>query len=111
MPIDLSKYPKDWKVIAKRIKDKALWRCQQCGKPCRIPGETWEGFRVRLALVGNEKWLKEFDEKHGRFTLTTAHLNHNPQDCRDSNLRAMCSVCHLRYDKEIHVINRRKNNG
>jgi hypothetical protein len=30
--------------------------------------------------------------------LTVAHLNHDPQDCRDENLKAFCQRCHLRYD-------------
>lgn len=77
MPMDRSLYPDDWDSIARRVKDSALWVCQGCGKQCRRPGE-------------------EFDT-HKR-TLTVAHLNHTPMDCRDENLRALCAPCHLRYD-------------
>jgi hypothetical protein len=35
--------------------------------------------------------------------LTVAHLNHEPEDCRDENLRAMCQGCHLHYDREHHA--------
>jgi hypothetical protein len=35
--------------------------------------------------------------------LTVAHLNHDPADCRDENLKAMCNRCHLRYDTALHV--------
>ena len=31
-----------------------------------------------------------------------AHLNHIPMDCREENLKALCSVCHLAYDLEQH---------
>lgn len=49
--------------------------------------------------------------------LTVAHLNHQPADCRDENLKAMCQRCHLRYDRDLHVMNSartrrsKKNNG
>jgi hypothetical protein len=35
--------------------------------------------------------------------LTTAHLNHTPEDCRPANLRVMCQACHLAYDAEYHA--------
>ena len=38
--------------------------------------------------------------------LTTAHLNHTPEDCRPENLRAMCQGCHLHYDREHHAQSR-----
>jgi len=38
-----------------------------------------------------------------RVVLTTAHLNHTPEDCRDENLRAMCQGCHLHYDRAHHA--------
>jgi hypothetical protein len=37
-------------------------------------------------------------EKPQRFTLTVAHLDHVPSNCDRSNLRALCSGCHLKYD-------------
>jgi hypothetical protein len=35
--------------------------------------------------------------------LTTAHLNHRPEDCGDANLRAWCPSCHSRYDGAHHA--------
>jgi hypothetical protein len=35
--------------------------------------------------------------------LTTAHLNHTPEDCSDENLKAMCQGCHLHYDRGHHA--------
>ena len=59
------------------------------------------------------QWLSHLyevveDEEHGevtitkpqRFTLTTAHLDHNPANCDHSNLKALCSVCHLNLDRD-----------
>jgi len=37
--------------------------------------------------------------------LTVAHLNHQPEDCADVNLKAMCQRCHLRYDVPHHQRN------
>jgi hypothetical protein len=34
-----------------------------------------------------------------KVVLTVAHLNHDPADCRDENLRAGCQLHHLRYDQ------------
>jgi hypothetical protein len=34
----------------------------------------------------------------GKVVLTVAHLNHQPEDCRDENLLACCQRCHNRID-------------
>ena len=31
---------------------------------------------------------------------TTMHLDHNPQNCADDNLRFACQLCHNRYDAQ-----------
>ena len=86
MPMEKHRYPQNWKEIAKDIKDKAGWKCERCGKQCRLPGEPFD--------------------THKR-TLTVAHLNHMPEDCRPENLRALCAPCHLRYDASHHSETRR----
>ena len=85
MPMDRTKYPANWDEIASRIKDQAGWKCEQCGKQCRFPGE-------------------EFDT-HKR-TLTCAHINHVEMDCRPENLVALCPRCHLAYDQTRKVMQR-----
>lgn len=80
--MDRKRYPKNWQVIAHKIKDEADWKCEFCHKQCRRPGE-------------------QFDT-HKR-TLTVAHLNHTPEDCRRENLKALCAPCHLRYDAKHHA--------
>ena len=37
--------------------------------------------------------------------LTIAHLDHVPENCDPSNLKAMCQKCHLAYDSEHHRVN------
>jgi hypothetical protein len=120
MPMDRSLYPKNWNAIAAEVKTKADWICQECGKPCRRPNEDWLEFVGRLLSDVREDWYEltsdevindigEYGviERPQRFTLTVAHLNHQPQDCRLENLRAMCSTCHLKYDGEHHGRSRR----
>lgn len=87
MPMDRKKYPADWDKLARAIKEEAGWKCEECGKQCRKPGEKFD--------------------THKR-TLTVAHLNHKPWDCRRENLKALCAPCHLRYDAQHHAETRRK---
>jgi hypothetical protein len=43
--------------------------------------------------------------------LTVAHLNHDPADCREENLRALCQRCHNRLDvvsRRAGIVERRR---
>jgi len=82
MPMRRELYPDNWDEIARAVKVAADWRCQECGKQCRRPGEP-------------------FDTQ--RRTLTVAHLDHDPANCASDNLRALCAPCHLRYDAQHHA--------
>ncbi|MBW4465667.1 MAG: HNH endonuclease [Pegethrix bostrychoides GSE-TBD4-15B] len=108
MPMNRNLYPKNWGQIALDIKTAADWNCQQCGRPCRRPGEDDEEL---ISRVSGSEWEADLFEavdlpemgltlkrKLGRFLLTVSHLNHQPADCRPENLRASCTVCHCRYD-------------
>lgn len=87
MPMERERYPEDWERIAREVKEEAGWRCEECGKQCRRPGEPFDTHRR---------------------TLTVSHVNHDPADCRRENLRALCAPCHLRYDAAHHAETRRK---
>ena len=79
MPIraeNKSRYPKDWKAISARIRQRAGNRCEECGAENGKPHP----------LTGS------------RVVLTTAHLDHTPENCDPANLRAWCQRCHNRYD-------------
>lgn len=86
MPMDRSRHPADWDAIARRVKDEAGWWCEGCGKQCRRPGEPFDTHRR---------------------TLTVAHLDHDPTNCRCDNLAALCAPCHLRYDAGHHAETRK----
>lgn len=61
------RYPADWDRIAARIKDAAGRKCEACGS-ASVPGRI----------------------------LTVDHLDHDPSNCVDDNLMALCQRCHLR---------------
>lgn len=97
MPMIRHLYPVDWDEISAQVKTKARWRCQHCDRPCRKPGESLYQFEVRLGQEFPEQ-VESFLQRPHAYTLTTAHLNHRPADCRPSNLRALCTPCHGRFD-------------
>lgn len=115
MPMDLSKYPPNWKKIATQIKNEAGWICQQCDRPCRKPKQPWmdfveglqetEWYNQTCDEVSDDSGLSTLIERPQRFTLTVAHLDHNTQNNRRDNLKALCSGCHLRYDAKLHAKN------
>jgi hypothetical protein len=93
-PENRGRYPADWKHISHRIRFvRAAGRCEcigECGRG------THDGRCPNL---------------HGQpaygtgstVVLTTAHLNHTPEDCHEDNLRAMCQGCHLHHDRDHHA--------
>lgn len=97
MPMDRSKYPKDWPEISKRI------RFIRAGNCCEWCGVWNHSFREGTWIV-----------------LTVAHLGvdkpdgtpgdkADTMDCREENLAALCQRCHLNFDRDDHIRNRRKN--
>ncbi|MGR6028984.1 hypothetical protein ACS7JX_19050 [Rhodococcus erythropolis] len=97
-PENRDRYPKDWPDISRRIRfGRASGRCEchgECGRG------THEGRCPNLhgeAAYGTGS----------KVVLTTAHLNHTPEDCADDNLKAMCQGCHLHYDRDHHAETRR----
>jgi hypothetical protein len=120
MPMDRHRYPPNWQDIATQIKTAANWTCQDCGRPCRRPGESKTDFEDRLANEPAE-WGDLYayvacDESGewgyiprywGRFILTVAHLDQDPSNNAPGNLRALCSWCHLKHDHPFLNSNRR----
>lgn len=86
MPMERRRYPPNWDEIAAKVKEEADWTCEECGKRCYRPGEPCPD---------------------RRYVLTVAHLDHTPENVDRSNLKALCSVCHLRLDARHHAETRR----
>lgn len=95
MPIrhdNRDRYPVDWKDISFRIRFvRALGRCE-CEGECG----TDHGGRCKA------RHNAPSPRTGTKVVLTTAHLDHTPENCDDSNLKAMCNGCHLHYDREHH---------
>lgn len=101
MPIkDKSLYPADWAEISRRTRDLAGGHCEECGIKNHLRGyRTSDGGFMSVpdnmsGYVGDSKII--------RIVLTVAHLDHNPANCAQQNLRALCQRCHLRYDRFEH---------
>ncbi|MFB7852375.1 hypothetical protein ACFC34_35910 [Streptomyces sp. NPDC056053] len=96
-PENLHRYPRDWPQISARIRfQRARGRCE-CTGHCGLahPGGRCPALHEQIhpdtgSVVG----------------LTTAHLNHTPEDVRESNLLAACQLCHLRIDHGHHRVTR-----
>ncbi len=69
MPVDLKEYPSNWSEIAKKVKERAGWKCEICGHP--------------------------HDPENG-YCLTVHHLNRIKSDLSKDNLICLCQRCHLR---------------
>lgn len=104
MPIsreNAARYPAEWKAISARIKARSGGQCE-CAGECGLH-RTTPGPRRCIERHGEPaRWAK------GRVVLTVAHLDHQPENCADENLKAMCQRCHLRYDVPHHRATRRR---
>jgi hypothetical protein len=85
-------YPLNWRAISRRIRfTRAEGRCE-CRGECGLHRE-----RRCMEIHGQPAtWAR------GKVVLTVAHMDHDPRNCADDNLRAMCQRCHLLYDREHH---------
>jgi hypothetical protein len=116
-PENKALYPKDWPAISRAVKERAGWKCEQCAAPHMqiiwrsVDMTTYmlEHGEVHDAETGEFMGLARGSEYPGgkvvKVVLTTAHLDHNPANCADENLKALCQLHHLRYDAKLHAEN------
>lgn len=97
-PSERARYPSNWKAISLAIRERAGQRCECMGE-CGLHPPNPEPRRCI------ERNGEAGAYTRGRIVLTTAHLNHTPEDCDPANLKAMCQRCHLRYDAPHHAKN------
>jgi len=121
MPINYSKYPKNWKTeIVPKIRERSGDKCEHCGldngqmvwsykletKVEVEPGKI--RYKVKTFWTESESDLKRleaiqpmiFDIKKVNVVLTTAHLDHDEENENISldRLMHLCQYCHLNYD-------------
>ena len=103
-PENAARYPKNWKQIRVHILERAGNKCEECGVPnyaYRAKNGDWAtNYDMLTAMTA-------MDENPIRIVLTIAHLDHQPENCQDDNLKAMCQRCHLTYDAKEHAVNAR----
>jgi hypothetical protein len=117
-PENRALYPADWKEISKRIRhERANGKCEQCGAPngqvvmrhADGSAYTLEGGETFDASTGEFLgYIRGSELPAGHFVkivLTVAHLDHDPANCADENLKAWCQKCHLTYDAKLHAVN------
>lgn len=117
-PENKDRYPRDWPQISAAIRERARHACENCGAPNGT--DILRGFlehgqpayavpcgfgaTVFGANRGERLGIRVHDElvrggwRNVRVVLTVAHLDHQPENCDPSNLRAWCQRCHNAYD-------------
>jgi hypothetical protein len=110
MPLELSRYPKNWKRFSRTLKEQANWTCQWCDRPCRQPHESWSEFQMRVwyahPLYQAIKLYCAIDQHPYYFLLSIAHLDQDPGNNQPENLQALCLLCHLNYDRQFYNFNK-----
>jgi ssDNA-binding Zn-finger/Zn-ribbon topoisomerase 1 len=89
MPYDIKLYPPNWQKIAKKCKEQAGWKCEQCGAQ---HGEVRTGKTHKRPFIVN---------------LAAAHLNHDIQN-KQPALAALCQSCHMEHDGSAHAKTRKR---
>jgi len=108
-PENVDRYPPDWKQIRERILERAGDCCE--GSPAFPNCRRKNGWYL-IKSSGEVKpasWLEGdvqtmlWSGEITRIVLTIGHLDHTPENCDESNLRAWCQRCHLNYDAKHHA--------
>lgn len=122
-PENKHRYPKDWAEVRARILKRAGNRCEHAGCGAR-------NYSVGFWAIENGayRWVAHWGQNDNQRTytearevaaelhwsrsqegrkptiivLTIAHLDHQPENCTDDNLAAMCQRHHLAHDHEHH---------
>lgn len=88
-PENRARYPGNWKAIVAAVRERSGNRCE--GSP------KWPDCRAANG--------EQHPATGSRVVLTTAHLDHQPENCDMANLRHWCQRCHLNYDHDHHRAN------
>lgn len=114
-PENRGRYPADWPEIRERILTRAGYQCEHPGCKARHlavgywHNDRWRPITQALVLAGAKvgSIVSIGDAGHRvkiiKVVLTIAHLDHQPENCADENLRAWCQRHHLRYDAQHHA--------
>lgn len=113
MPIDYKRYPQNWKSeIVPAVLKRANYRCECCGLQ-----NHWTVWSVKFSIREDGRykersiWFRIKDDalreakrpelvREVEVILTIAHLDHDEEnhEVKLERLKALCQLCHLRYD-------------
>jgi hypothetical protein len=110
-------YPADWPAISLRIRDRAQQCCERCGvRNHALGGRDARGLWCeaepldcsrRMPAPGTDAWCYGPSGwkllRIVRVVLTVAHLDHDPRNCAETNLQALCQACHNRLDARMRA--------
>lgn len=110
------RYPADWVDVVASVRARSGDRCESCDIPrgawrLTVPGEgdvvvvpgpgnrlsREQRLQIKAAIARGAK------PKKRPIRLTTAHLDHVPENCALDNLRHWCERCHNRYDAQTRA--------
>jgi hypothetical protein len=102
MPCNYKKYPPNWKEIRERILKRAKNKCECCGLENKTEVSSikkYDGI-TQWIIQDYGVWMRSGCPKRVKVVLTIAHLDHDETNhtVTDERLKAMCQLCHLRYD-------------
>jgi hypothetical protein len=113
MPIDYNKYPPNWKS---EIVPTVLIRASNCCEECGLQNHSYVwAITLTVREYGRYKqrsvWFRNEQDatreaiiksrvKKVKVVLTISHTDHDEEnhDVQLDRLRALCQLCHLRYD-------------
>lgn len=111
-------YPIDWPQLSAMIRfERAGGRCEHCARPhgaivCHLGDGRWWDETDQVWRSANGNAMRRLGRKAPSLTgsgvrttkvfLATAHLDHDPTNNRQRNLKALCQRCHMVYDCAEH---------
>lgn len=101
------RYSEDWKAIIRpKMLAKANFKCQKCHIRQRAYGyyETPTSFIECDLLMAD--WAKKNGFKVQRVWLQVVHVDQNPANNKEQNLRVLCPRCHFDLDRPHNVAKR-----
>lgn len=100
-------YSEEWvDTIRPAILKRDNYRCSVCGVKHRSYVLVNQDGNYSIIDKGEHDEYKKYGAKCYRIFLQVAHLNHDKENNKEENLRAMCPRCHHRYDMNYKSIMR-----
>jgi len=95
------RYPANWNdTIRPKALEKANYRCSKCNvvhRFCYVFDENGKRYKINKSEIQE---YKEAGLKAYQVFLQVAHLDNDPNNNEEENLRVFCAKCHLANDKE-----------